>query len=347
MLAITEHEVRTLDHRTFYLQCGPADGPLLVFIHGWPELALSWRHVLPCFGSLGFRAVAPDMRGYGRSSAPARHEDYAQEHLVADILALLNALGADKAVFVGHDWGTATVWGLASHHPERCHAVANLCVPYRTLERGLDALIPLVDRAIYPESLHRWGQWAYQAFYHEQFSRATDVFDADPYAAVKALFRGGDPAAVGKPSAHVNVFAAGGWFGGAERAPAMELDGRVITASDAEAYAEALSRNGFFGPSCYYMNDAANLAYSDRSLNNGYLDMPVLFVAARYDITCESIHSRLADPMRAYCKRLSFEVVDSGHWMAQEKPYEVNAILARWLATQVPQAWRAPPPATA
>jgi len=82
---VTEHVVETDRHRTFYLACGAEDGPLIVFVHGWPELSVSWRHQLPCFASLGFRAIAPDMRGYGRSSVYARHEDYALEHSVADM----------------------------------------------------------------------------------------------------------------------------------------------------------------------------------------------------------------------------------------------------------------------
>ena len=95
--------VRTDRHATFYLEAGAADSPLIVFVHGWPELSLSWRHQLPCFADLGFRAVAPDMRGYGRSGVYRRHEDYALEHTVRDMIELLDGLGREKAVWVGHD----------------------------------------------------------------------------------------------------------------------------------------------------------------------------------------------------------------------------------------------------
>ncbi|MDQ2802249.1 MAG: alpha/beta fold hydrolase, partial [Pseudomonadota bacterium] len=77
--AITEHVAKTGDHTTFYLAAGAADAPVIVFVHGWPELSISWRHQLPCFAALGFRCIAPDMRGYGRSSVYSRHEDYALE----------------------------------------------------------------------------------------------------------------------------------------------------------------------------------------------------------------------------------------------------------------------------
>ena len=130
MYAITEHVARTERHTTFYLACGAPDATPLIFVHGWPELSISWRHQLPVFAGLGFRCVAPDMRGYGRSGIYPRHEDYALEHTVADMIELLEALGRDKAVWVGHDWGSPVVWSLGSQHPDRCLGIVNLCVPY-------------------------------------------------------------------------------------------------------------------------------------------------------------------------------------------------------------------------
>ena len=101
--AITEHTLKTARHTTGYLACGEKDAPLLIFVHGWPELSLSWRHQLPVFAALGFRCIAPDMRGYGRSSTYTRHQDFAQEEIVADMVELLAALGRDRAVWIGHD----------------------------------------------------------------------------------------------------------------------------------------------------------------------------------------------------------------------------------------------------
>jgi len=85
---VTEHVAKSTRHTTFYLSCGPAGAPLVIFVHGWPELSLSWRHQLPCFASLGFRDVAPDMRGYGRSSVYRDHENYRLEVIVEDMLEL-------------------------------------------------------------------------------------------------------------------------------------------------------------------------------------------------------------------------------------------------------------------
>src|SRR5690349_16817796 len=91
-MTVTEHTVKTPRHTTFYLAEGPEKGTPIIFVHGWPELSISWRHQLPCFGALGFRAIAPDMRGYGRSSVYPKHEDYALEHTVKDMLELLDSL---------------------------------------------------------------------------------------------------------------------------------------------------------------------------------------------------------------------------------------------------------------
>src|SRR5438105_300165 len=114
-MTVTEHTAKSARHATFYLASGAKDATPIVFVHGWPELSISWRHQLPCFAALGFRAVAPDMRGYGRSGVYDTHADYALEHIVQDMLELLDALGQDKAVWVGHDWGSPVGWSLASH----------------------------------------------------------------------------------------------------------------------------------------------------------------------------------------------------------------------------------------
>ncbi len=336
---VTDHVVRTDRHTTFYLACGPADGTPLIFVHGWPELSISLRHQLPAFAALGFRCVAPDMRGYGRSSVYPRHEDYAVENSVRDMLDLLAATGRDKAVWVGHDWGSPVVWALASHHPDHCLAVANLCVPYIPDGFAPQTIIPLVDRSIYPSDAFPAGQWDYQLFYQESFAKACTTFEANIAATVKALFRAGSPAGKGKPSRLALVRRDGGWFGGAAQAPDVPLDSSVLSESDLNSYVAALQRTGFFGPDSWYMNAERAIAYGEASVDGGRLSMPVLFLHAAYDYTCETIDSRLPEPMRQSCTDLTEVVITSGHWMAQEAPVAVNAALARFLAAKVPQAW--------
>jgi pimeloyl-ACP methyl ester carboxylesterase len=335
---VTEHTVKSARHTTGYLACGAETAPLLIFVHGWPELSISWRHQLPVFAALGFRCIAPDMRGYGRSSNYPRHEDYAQELIVADMLELLASLGREKAVWIGHDWGSPVVWNLAAHHPDKVVGAANLCVPYLRAGFTLESVVPLVDRSVYPEAEHPAGQWDYQFFYEENFEKARATFDADIRNSMKALFRKGSPDAVGKPSRTAGIRKAGGWFGGGA-VPDVPRDGDVITAQDLDAYTAAMMRHGFFGPDSWYMNHKANGAYAGRAKNGGKLSMPVLFLHAAYDTTCETVHSKLAEPMRRDCADLTEVVVKSGHWMAQEKPVEVNAALAKWLAAKLPDYW--------
>ncbi len=163
------------------------------------------------------------MRGYGRSSVYTRREDYALAHTVRDMIELLDALGRERAVWVGHDWGSPVVWHMASHHPERCFGVANLCVPYIAKGFAPANLLALVDRSVYPEQEFPAGQWEYQLFYEENFPAATKAFETNVTNTVKALFRKGNPAGKGKPSRTALVRRDGGWFGGAGQAPDLPL----------------------------------------------------------------------------------------------------------------------------
>jgi len=349
LLEVTEHQVtlppnpnsNLVEHQLNYLAAGPVDGPLLVFVHGWPELSLSWRHQLSSFAGLGFRCLAPDMRGYGKSSVYERHEDYALECCVGDLTGLLDSLGRSTAVWIGHDWGAGVVWALAAHHPQRCLAVANLCVPYRTIDCGLEAAVKLVNRDIYPIADFPAGQWEYMRHYQDNFAMATAEFDRDPERVLRILFRKGDPAGFGQPAATAFVYANRGWFseGGQGEIPHFPIDTDVISPVELALYAQGLERNGFFGPDSYYMNHERNADYAASACRNGYLEMPVLFIGAKWDYTCDTVNSTMTDPMVEYCTNLTQRLIYSGHWMAQEQPLAVNAELAHWLATAVPQCW--------
>ncbi len=171
-------------------------------------------------------------------------------------------------------WGSAVVWALASHHPERCQAVASLCVPYLANGFALANLVPLVNRKTYPESAYPAGQWEYWLFYQEHFDRARAAFEADVDNFVRALFRKGDPAGLGKPSFMAEVRRTNGWFGGADKAPSLPRDAGVITEQDLSIYVASFVRTGFFGPDSWHMNDVANVAYAAQTKNGGKLTLP-------------------------------------------------------------------------
>ena len=301
-----EHIAKSARHATFYLSCGAANATPIVFLHGWPELSISWRDQLPVFAGLGFRAVAPDMRGYGRSSVYSRHEDYSQEAIVADMIELLDALGAEKAIWVGHDWGSPVVWSMAQHHPQRCHGVVNLCVPYIPEGFSPERIIPLADRKVYPEDKFPAAQWDYQLFYRENFAAARAGWEGDVRATVKALFRSGDPAGRGKPSRTASTRANGGWFGPGKPAPNLPRDAAVLTEADEFRYVAALERNGFFGPDSWYMNADANGDYAERARANWRLSRcrccsctRLMIMSARRSIApCRAHASQLLQPYR-------------------------------------------------
>jgi pimeloyl-ACP methyl ester carboxylesterase len=325
------HFIQSARHRTAWIEEGPAGGPLMIFLHGWPERGLLWRAQLDHFAALGRRCVAPDLRGYGDSSVPAGTDAYAQREIVADMLELHDALGGTPAVWVGHDWGGPVAWSVAAQHAGRCAAVVSLCVPYLKAGFALENLIPLVDREVYPVDRFPDGQWGYWRFYRERFEVATADFEADVAATVALLFRAGRPAAPRRPARSADVVANGGWFGAAHRAPDLPRDATLLTVEQFDAVVEGLSANGFRGPDSWYVNDEANIAYAAQAPNGGRLEMPVLFVHAARDTICDTVHSALAEPMRADCADLTEVTIDAGHEVMLERPAEVNAALEEWL----------------
>ncbi len=333
--------VVTARHRTAWVGAGPADGPLMIFLHGWPELGLVWRAQLAHFAALGWRCVAPDMRGYGGSSVPDALAAYAVRELAADMVELHDALGGEPAVWVAHDWGSAVAWAMASHHPERCRGVASLCVPYLARGLTLPNLMPLVDRALYPADRYAAGPWDYWLFYRERFGQAAREFEADVAATFALLYRTAPREAVGKPAFSAGIRAQGGWFGEAGRAPAVPRDEALLSQADFDALVTAFKTTGFAGANAWYMNDAANLAYAAEARDFGRLRLPVLFLHAARDTVCDTVHSRLAEPMRDDCADLTERVIEAGHELMLERPAEVNIAIADWLE-RLPSRFQTP-----
>ena len=171
LIDLPYRELGTARHRTAYIDMGPRDGPMMIFLHGWPQIGLIWRRQLEHFAAAGWRCIAPDMRGNGGSAVPTRVSDYALAEVVADIVELHDALGPKPALWVGHSLGCEVAWALASFHPERCRGVVALTVPHFARGSALADLVPLVDRAIYPADRYPVGQCDYMLFYVEHVSR--------------------------------------------------------------------------------------------------------------------------------------------------------------------------------
>lgn len=333
-MTFTTKQIETPRHRTSWIEAGPADGPLMILIHGWPEIGLLWHAQVAHFATAGWRCAAPDMRGYGGSSVPTRTDAYAISETVADMVELHDALGGAPAIWVGHDWGSPVVWGMATHHPERCRAVANLCVPHFARGFALSNFIPLIDRAMYPEKDYPVGQWDYWLLHREHFSRTVRQFEADVRATFSASYRTGSAEAIGKPSRSADMRANGGWFGPSGPVPGTSRDESLMPQDIFDALVAAFELTGFSGANAWYLNDAANIAFAAQAPAFGRIDLPVLFLHAERDTVCDTVHSRLSDPMREDCTDLTEATISAGHMLMLERAQEVNAAIGEWIATK-------------
>lgn len=331
----------------FYLTAGPEKGPLLMFLHGWPGLAVTWRPQLLGLASLGFRVVAPDMPGYGGTWTSEDASEFELEKVVPQLLELLHHVGGKdaKAIWFGHDWGCGPLNAIAAHHPEACRAMVGISVPYRTLEMGLPAFLHIVDRELYPESEYPNGQWDYQIFY-EQEPRAVDrQFETNVRGYVKLLFSRGSPAAARAPARTAQVVKDKGWFGGpGAPIPDLPLEKTVLDADMLDQLTESLTRKGFRGATSWYLNHEANRRWGlEKSVDGGVLKMPFLFIHTEYDAVCQTVYNpQLTQAMRDLCQNLSEFVIKSGHWGALECPEEVNAGVVSWIIKEVSDWWPGP-----
>ena len=260
------------------------------------------------------------------------------------MLALLRHLKRPSAVWVGHDWGTGPLWGLAAVHPEVCRAIVGMTVPYRSLDLGLEEEVKLVNRELYPADRFPYGQWSYQKYYEDNFDDAVRWFESSPGGIIKALYSKGDPKYLKEPfTASADVVRDGGWFGGGAQGPpedAIPDEAGGLEPEMRRALVESMEKTGWWAANAWYMNHERNREYMlTKAANNGRLDMPVLFIEALYDAVCATATSDLAEPMKEYTTNLTFVSIKAGHSVELEKPAETNAAIAKWLAEKVGDWW--------
>jgi len=328
---MVSHVFATPRHTTHYIEAGPVDGPLLMFLHGWPELGLIWRAQMEAFAAEGWRCVAPDMRGYGGSSAPEAVTAYTNEQVVADMAELHDELGGKPAVWVGHDWGSVVAGSLVAHAPARSRGVVLVSVPYFPDANALPTLVPLIDRTIYPADQYQDGQWDYYRYYNTHFTAAVADLDADKLASLASIFRRGDPASLGKPSPNASVTRRGGRFGPAHRAPPTRPDPALWPPTDFDALVRSFDARGFRPPCAWYLNDDANIAYARKALNSGRILQPVLFINGDFDQSNNINGNRSGDPMRAACADLTVTSLPGAHWLPVECKAELVQAIQAWL----------------
>lgn len=326
---------------TYYYEGGTSNGIPLIFIHGWPDQAEIWKHQLKHFasGSAGseYRVLAPDMRGYAGSSGPKDKHAYSLETLVGELVDFAKQLGITKAVWVGHDWGCGVVNALAAHHPELFLGLAVIAVPYRTIELGLDYLVSLVNRDIYPKDEYEYGQFDYMKYYELHPDDSVKAYESVLDRITKALYVPHDPNKYGKPSVTSRLLRDGGWFGGhPEAVPDVPLEYTFIDQSLYSSLLASHKKHGFFPATAYYLNHDVNAEYAKSEKNGGILDFPVLYIDAKHDAVCSpSTTPNMGESQRSAVKDLTYETIEAGHWVQLEKPEEVNKVLEMWLDNNV------------
>ncbi|MFD8233653.1 alpha/beta hydrolase [Streptomyces sp. NPDC059696] len=317
-----------LRHRTVEAPAGrlhvveQGRGPLVLLVHGFPESWYSWRHQLPALAAAGYRAVAMDVRGYGRSSKPAAVDAYRLLDLVEDNLAVVRALGEDSAVVVGHDWGSNIAAASALLHPGVFRAVGLLSVPYAP--PGGPRPSDVFSQIGGPEQ-------EFYVSYFQQPGRAEAEIEPDVrgwlagfYAALSAATM----PAEGEPDPH--FITPGGRM--RDRFPAGPLPA-WLSEEDLDVYAGEFERTGLTGALNRYR--AMDRDWEDLAPYRGApLPQPALFIGGALDASTTWMADAIsAHPTTLPALSASHLLDGCGHWIQQERPEQVNTLLTDWLTT--------------
>jgi pimeloyl-ACP methyl ester carboxylesterase len=292
-------------------------GPAVVLCHGFPELGYSWRYQIAALARAGYRAIAPDQRGYGQSSRPAEIGAYGIGPLCQDLADLLDALAIERAVFAGHDWGGFVAWAMPLLHPGRTAGVIGVNTPYIPFPST-----PLLRRRVTSdEQLY--------ILWFQKPGVAERALDAHPRAVFEKLMRR-PPARGTRPAMSP---------GGSPLNPFLDLatlpgvGEPLLTPAELDVYTEAFTHSGFRGPISWYRNIDENRARFP-GLGVESLALPCLMVCAERD---PALPPAMAADMPQRCSDLEMHTIpDCGHWTQQEKPEELNALLLQWLERRFP-----------
>lgn len=291
-------------------------GPLVVLCHGWPELSYSWRHQIPALAAAGFHIVAPDMRGYGQSAAPVDIGAYSIFDTVGDIVGLVQALGATKAMVVGHDWGAPVAWHAALFRPDIFTAVAGLSVPPPFRGRGK----PL-------ELLRANGVTNFYWQYFQTPGVAEAELERDVARTMRIVLGG---RGLADPTAAMFVQAGKGFLG---HATTDEPLPSWLSETDLAYFTEAFRKSGFRGGLNWYRNLDRNWELT-APWQDAQIHQPSLFIAGSKDAVITGlIGAKRVNELERVLPNLKRKLIidGAGHWVQQERPDEVNAALVGFL----------------
>lgn len=293
-------------------------GPLVLLCHGFPESWYSWRHQLAALSAAGFRAVAPDMRGYGGTDAPPDVQSYTMLHLVGDMVGLVDVLGESEAVIVGHDWGAPVAWNAAMLRPDLFRAVAGMSVPFHP---------PAQEDLL--SALERQGVHTFYMQYFQTPGVAESEFEADPEATIRRVtfsMSGDGPGRV-----VAGIMAPGAGFLDSTVEPGT-LPG-WLSSEEITYMANEFRRTGFRGGLNWYRNfrRSSELMSAWRGC---VIRQPSLFVAGAKDdvLKFPGSKARIENLAHVLPGLRGCHILDgAGHWIQRERPAEVSDLLVAFL----------------
>lgn len=291
------------------------EGPLVLMLHGFPESWYSWRHQFEPIAKAGYKAVAPDMRGYGKSDKPGDITAYNQVEVVNDIMGLIPALGYDTAIVIGHDWGAPTAWSSALHHPDKVTAVGALSVPFTP--RG--DVAPLAQMQKMFE-----GMFFYQLYFQAPGIAEAEL-EADVRVALKKFYHMAsgdfDLTTLTPQGADADLLSS---------LPEPDKMGAWCTDTDLDFYTAEFERSGFRGPVNYYRNH--DLTWEKTAGAPNTISQPAMFMAGDKDgVIMMAAEALQALPQRVPNLLLNELIPGAGHWTQQEAPEAVNRGILKFL----------------
>ncbi|HKD69578.1 MAG TPA: alpha/beta hydrolase [Candidatus Binataceae bacterium] len=328
--------VKTNGIRMHLVEAG--QGYPVVFCHGFPELWYSWRHQLRALSEAGFRAIAPDQRGYGETDCPQRVEDYRVSELVADIVGMLDALKIETCAIVGHDWGGFVVWHAAMRAPGRIARVAAINTPF--MPRWLPSTpgspehpeqVWITNRQTTPTKPTEMARQAAAGnFHHVLYFQQPGVAEAELEGDVRRSLRGffSDPRPLPERSMRQPPGVFGPAVGGLLDRFTAARQGSYMSDDDLEVFVKAFKRTGFRGGLNWYRNVDGN--WEESAALEERVNQPSLMITAELDPVLWPEQTLGMERWVPNFKRV--HITGSGHWTQQEKPAEVNAALLEFLA---------------
>jgi len=295
------------------------DGPLVILMHGWPELGLSWRHQIPALAAAGYRVAVPDMRGYGASDKPAEAGAYTLDTIADDMAAIAASLGAARWAAVGHDWGAPAAWRCALRFPQAVAGVFCLSVPH---SRPPPAPFLQIIDMLYPD------QFFYIRYFQTPGVAEAEFAQADMAAALKRVFYMGSGEGVAARSGR-HVPRGSTMLASMDDPPAEPLS--FMSDEELHAYASAFEAGGMRGPLNWYRNFDRNAADA-RAYGDNIVRQPSGFLAGERELVLAMLPGQLENMRQATADlRIEKLLPGAGHWIQQERPQETNETLIGFL----------------